>query len=163
MMLEEYTSIVENDFLKIRTLLSEGAFQEVYRRYSPVLEDMLYIGGEAEWLDYVDQQGPELEERSLRLHLAAWRNCCLEVGGYEGDVTEKLAEFLRKNLPEKLYDKLERPAVNVDIDEFSGELEPQLKPYQEQLEPWGCKLKAFFEDTYCAGLYFLFLEMPRQR
>jgi len=162
MMLEKYTSFVEKDFLDIQTLMAEGAFQEVYRRCAPVLEDMLFIGEEAEWLNYVDQQGPELEERPLRLHLAAWRNRCLEVGGYEGDVTEKLAEFLRKNLPENLYEKLERPAVNVDIDEFSGELEPQLKPYQEQLEPWGCKLKVFFDDTYCAGIYFLFLETPKQ-
>ena len=44
----------------------------------------------------------------------------------------------------------------------NGELEPQLKPWREQLEPWGCKLKVFFDDTYCAGVYFLFLDAPKE-
>ena len=50
----------------------------------------------------------------------------------------------------------------MDIDNQNGELEPQLKSYREQLEPWGCKLKVFFDGTYCAGVYFLFLEAPRE-
>lgn len=161
-MLEAYTSFIENDFQDIQILLVEENYPEIYRRYAPVLEDMLCVYEEAEWLDFMEQQGPELEERPLRLHLAAWAKCCLEIGCYEGDVTEKLAEFLRADLPEKVFGKLECPAVNVDIDELRGELEPQLKPYREQMESWGCKLKVFFDDTYCAGIYFVFLEAPRE-
>ena len=161
-MLETYTSFVENDFQDIQILLDGENYPEIYRRYAPVLEDMLYIRTEAEWLDFIEQQSPELEERPLRLHLAAWADCCLEIGCYEGDVTKKLTEFLRADLPEKVFDKLDCPAVNVDIDELKGELEPQLKLYQEQLEPWGYKLKVFFDDTYCAGIYFVFLESPQR-
>ena len=159
-MLEAYTSFIEPDFQDIQILLAEENYPEIYRRYASVLEDMLFIRTEAEWLEFIGQRGPELEEHPLRLHLAGRAKCCLEIGCYEGDVTEKLAEFLRADLPEKVFAKLERPAVNVDIDEQRGELEPQLKPYQDQLEPWGCKLKVFFDDTYCAGVYFVFLDVP---
>lgn len=161
-MLEAYTSFIETAFQDIQLLLAEENFSELYRRYAPVLEDMLGVYSEAEWMDFVEQNGPELEERPLRLHLAAGKDCCLEIGCYEGDVTEKLADFLREDLSEKLFARLERPAVNVDIDDLNGELEPQLRPYQEQLEPWGCKLKVFFDDTYCSGVYFVFLEAPRE-
>lgn len=160
-MLETYTAFIENDLHDIWTLLAQRAFKEAYRRYAPVWKDMLFIHEEAEWLDYVEQQGPELEERPLRLHLAAWADCCLEIGCYEGDVTDKLMNYLRQDLPEKVFDSLERFPVRVDIDELNGALEPQIKPYQEQLEPWGCKLKVFFDDTYCAGVYFVFLEAPQ--
>lgn len=161
-MYETYTAFIEPDLYEIWTLLEQREFAEAYRRYAPVWEDMLCIREEAEWLDYLEREGPELEERPLRLHLAAWADCCLEVGGYEGDVTERLLSFLRRDLPEKVLYKLTPSPVNVDVDEPNGELESQLKPWREQLEPWGCKLKVFFDDTYCAGIYFLFLEVPRK-
>ncbi len=160
-MLETYTAFIEKDLHDIWTLLAQRAFKEAYRRYAPVWEDMLFIRGEAEWLDFLEHEGQELEERSLRLHLAAWSDCCLEIGCYEGDVTGKLMNFLRRDLPEKVFDRLVPSPVNVDIDEPNGEPEPQLKPWREQLEPWGCKLKVFFDDTYCAGVYFVFLEAPQ--
>lgn len=161
-MLETYTAFIENDLHDIWMLLEERRFSEAYQRFAPVWEDMLGIYEEAEWLDYLEQQSTELEERPLRLHLAAWAGCCLELGGFEGDVTEKLQNFLRKDLPEKVFEKLNLTSINLDIDELNGELEPQLEPWREQLEPWGCKLKVFFDDTYCAGIYFLFLEVPQQ-
>lgn len=161
-MLEGYTSFIENDVLDIQILLAEGAFKEVYQRYAPVLQDMLGVSGEVEWLDFVEQQSGELEEAPLRLHLSAWQKCCLELGGYEKDVTEKLALFLQEELPEKVFSKLECSPVYLDIDEPSHELESQLDPYQEQIKPWGCRIKLFFDDTYCAGVYFLFLEVPKQ-
>lgn len=161
-MLETYTAFIENDLHDIWTLLEQKNFTEAYRRYAPVWEDMLFIREEAEWLDFLEQEGPELEEGPLRLHLAARAKCCLEIGCYEGDVTEKLMAFLREDLPEKVLEHFSPSPVNVDIDELNGELEPQLKPWQEQLEPWGCRLHVFFDDTYCAGIYFVFLDAPRQ-
>ncbi|MCI9121448.1 MAG: hypothetical protein HFG00_07990 [Oscillibacter sp.] len=161
-MLETCTAFIENDLYDVWSLLEQKAYQEAYRRYAPIWEDMLFICEEAAFLDFLEQQGPELEERPLRLHLAAWEKVCLEIGCYEGDVTEKLLHFLREDLPEKLLDRFEPSPVNVNIDELNGELDPQLKPWREQLEPWGCRLKVFFDDTYCAGVYFLFLEAPRE-
>ena len=146
-MLETYTAFIENDLHDIWTLLAQREFKEAYRRYAPVWEDMLFIREEAEWLEFLEREGTELKEGPLRLHLAAWADCCLEIGCYEGDVTGKLMNFLRRDLPEKVFDRLVPSPVNVDIDEPNGEPEPQLKPWREQLEPWGCKLKVFFDDT----------------
>ena len=160
-MLEDYTAFTENSLYDIWTLLAQKNFKEAYRRYASVWEDMLFICEEAEWLEFLEREGTELEEGPLRLYLAAWADICLEIGCYEGDVTDKLMNYLRQDLPEKVFDSLERFPVRVDIDELNGALEPQIKPYQEQLEPWGCKLKVFFDDTYCAGVYFVFLEAPQ--
>lgn len=160
-MLEKYTAFIENEFQDMQILMAEKAYGEVYRRYSVVLEDLLFVTSEAEWLDFLEHN-EELEERPLRLHLAAQAGICLEVGGYEGDVTDKLLNLLREDLPEKLFDRLNCPPVNVDIDELKGELEPQLKPYQDQLNPHGCHLKVFFDNTYCAGVYFIFLQTPQE-
>lgn len=161
MMLEEYTSFIDADVLDIWTLMGQSEFLEVYRRYGPVLEDMLFVSSEEEWLDFVEQQGPELDEHALRLHLAAWQDCCIELGCYEGDVTEKLLAFLEQELPDKIFTKLECPKVCLDLDEPGQDLTAQLKPYRDQLNPWGCKLITFTDDTYCDGVDFIFLETPQ--
>ena len=156
------TAFIETDLYNIWTLLAQKDFKEAYRRYASVWEDMLFICEEAEWLEFLEREGTELEEVPLRLYLAAWSDCCLEIGCYEGDVTGKLMDFLREDLPEKVFERLVPSPVNVDIDEPNGELESQLKPWREQLEPWGCKLKVFFDDTYCVGVCFLFLDVPKE-
>ena len=161
-MLERYLLDIEGaEMYDLRKGIELGRFHEVYKLAGPALEDMLCIQGEDEWMDFVTQQGSELEERPLCLHLAAWHRRCVEIGCYEGDVTEKLADYLRNNLTEEQFSSMERPAVSVDIDEPNGDLGLQLEPYRRQAEAWGCKLHAFFDDTYCAGLYFVFLEKPR--
>nr|WP_326177499.1 hypothetical protein [uncultured Oscillibacter sp.] len=78
-MLETYTAFIENDLHDIWMLLEERRISEAYQRFAPVWEDMLGIYEEAEWLHYLGQQSTELEEGPLRLHLAAWADCCLEL------------------------------------------------------------------------------------
>ena len=92
----------ERDFQAVKALLQQEKLKEVYEAYEPVLRDMLSVFSEAEWFEFWKQNG-ELEEQPLRLHLAAWKGDCLEIGCYEEDVTEKLADFLEKNLPEKAF------------------------------------------------------------
>ena len=159
--MELYITLEGVNARDIKDMLGGGDARGVYRLFGPALEDMLSIQGEAEWLEFVEQQGPELEERPLCLHLAAWHHRCLELGGYEGDVTERLMEFLRKELPKEKFCQITPTPVVLDLDEPSGELEPQLKPYQEQLEAMECRFQVFFDDTYCAGVYFVFLEQPK--
>lgn len=159
--MELYTALEWGNARDIRHMLELGRAGDVYRLFGPALEDMLGIQGESEWLDFIGQEGAELEERPLCLHLAAWQHCCLELGGYEGDVTERLMEFLRKELPKEKFCQITPTPVVLDLDEPSGELEPQLKPYQEQLEAMECRFQVFFDDTYCAGVYFVFLEQPK--
>ena len=76
-------------------------------------------------------------------------------------MTERLMAFFQKWLPEALAEKIERTPVILDLDEPAGELELLLEPYRKQLEPAGYRLQVFFDDTYCAGVYFAFLETPK--
>lgn len=159
--MELYLALEWGNARDIRHMLELGRAGDVYRLFGPALEDMLGIQGEREWLDFIGQEGTELPERPLCLYLAAWQQRCLELGGYEGDVTERLMEFFQKRLPETLMGTIEKTPVILDLDEPSGELELQLEPYRKQLEPAGYGLQVFFDDTYCAGVYFVFLETPK--
>ncbi len=149
--------IAEEDFQALKALLEQEKFQEAYEQYEPVIRDMLSVFSEAEWINFCRQYG-KIEEYPLRFHLAAWKGDCLELGGYEEDITERLMDYFQQKLPKEVYCQIERHAVYLDIDEPSQELEPQLKPYQEQLERLGYGIKAYFDDTYCGGIYFVFLE-----
>ncbi len=136
-------------------LFRQGAYHEIYERYLPLLQHMLYIETEEEWNNFAAQAGV-LEERPVALHLSALAGDCLCLGGYEGDVSEKVRAFLSSKLPQRLM--LPDLPVVLDLDEIGGMLEPQLEPYQPILEPLCFRLRVEFDDTYCAGEYFLFME-----
>ena len=159
--MELYHALEWGNVRDIWYMLERGRAGDVYRLFGPALEDMLGIQGVAEWLDFIGQEGAELAERPLCLYLAAWQHRCLKLDGYEGDVTERLMAFFQKWLPEALAEKIERTPVILDLDEPAGELELLLEPYRKQLEPAGYRLQVFFDDTYCAGVYFVFLETPK--
>ena len=143
----------------VMELFRQGAYREIYEQYRPLLQHMLFLESEGEWMDFL-AQGGALEERPVSLHLSALAGECLCLGGYEGDVTEQVRAFLSSKLPQRLMLPA-LPAV-LDLDEPDGRLEPQLEPYREYLEPLGFRTRVEFDDTYCAGEYFLFMERDGQ-
>ncbi len=146
---------IDQDVKTIQELLSKEAYQAVYDRYAPVLQEMLFVQSPAEWLDFIRQEGG-LEAEPLELYLSAWRGERLLLGCYEGDVTQKVLDYLRGQVPEALLEALSGlPPIVLDIDELDGTLEKQLTPYQEAAAPFGAVFQTDFEDIYCAGAYFL--------
>ncbi|MCI8423270.1 MAG: hypothetical protein HFF50_07055 [Lawsonibacter sp.] len=146
---------VTEDRKNIQALFSQGEYQAVYHQYAAVLQEMLFVQSIEEWLDYVDQGG-QLEEGPLELYLSAWRGERLLLGGYHGDATQAVLDYLREKIPAELWEKLGAlPPIVIDMDERDGALEKQIMPYQERLQPMGVSLHIGFEDTYCAGAYFL--------
>lgn len=143
----------------VMELFRQGAYREIYEQYRPLLQHMLFLESEGEWMGFL-AQGGALEERPVSLHLSALAGECLCLGGYEGDVTEQIRAFLSSKLPQRLM----LPAIPavLDLDEPGGMLEPQLEPYREHLEPLGFRTRVEFDDTYCAGEYFLFMERDGQ-
>lgn len=144
-------------------LFRQGAYREIYEQYRPLLQHMLFIETEEEWMDFL-AQGGTLEERPVSLHLSALAGECLCLGGYEGDVTGQVRSFLSAGL---FGDRRDGPAlpeqsIVLDLDESSGLLEPQLRPFQACVEPLGFRLRTEFDDAYCAGEYFLFVERDGQ-
>lgn len=142
----------------IQELLSQKKYQAVYDQYSSLLQDMLFVQSFEEWLDFIQQEGA-LEEEPLRLYLAAQQGERLLLGGYEGDVTQKVLDYLKGRIPEELDLSGLAPIV-IDMDELDGTLEKQIAPYQEILARAGCSLHIDFEDIYCAGAYFLSIALP---
>ena len=140
---------VNKDVKAIQELLSKKEYQAVYDQYAPMLQDMLFVQSFEEWLDFIQQEGA-LEEEPLRLYLSAWRGSCLLLGCYEGEATPKVV----RQLLEKLSGL---PPIAIDVDELDGTLEKQLAPYQDLLTQAGFSFHIDFEDTYCAGAYFLWV------
>ena len=148
---------VDEDVKNIQKLLSQGKYQAVYGQYAPVLQDMLFVQSFEEWLDFIQQEGA-LEEEPLRLYLSAWRGSCLLLGCYEGEASQKVLGWLKGRIPEALLEKLSGlPPIAIDVDELDGTLEKQLAPYQDLLTQAGFSFHIDFEDTYCAGAYFLWV------
>lgn len=146
---------VNKDVKAIQELLSKKEYQAVYGQYAPMLQDMLFVQSFEEWQDFIQQEGG-LEAEPLELYLSAWRGERLLLGCYEGDVTQKVLDYLRGQVPEALLEALSGlPPIVLDIDELDGALEKQLAPYQEAAAPFGAVFQTDFEDIYCAGAYFL--------
>ena len=69
-------------------------------------------------------------------------------------------DYLNGRIPDELLERLNGLApVVIDIDELNGTLEKQIAPYREILDPIGWILHIEFEDVYCAGAYFLSVEV----
>ena len=148
---------VDKDVKNIQKLLSQGKYQAVYDQYAPVLRDMLFVQSLEEWLDFIQREGT-LEEEPLRLYLSAWRGSCLLLGCYEGEAAPKVLSWLKGRISEELLEKLSGlPPIVIDVDELDGTLEKQLAPYQDLLTQAGFSFHIDFEDTYCAGAYFLWV------
>ena len=146
---------VSEDVRKIQELLAKEDHQAIYSQYAPVLQEMLFVQSQEEWLDFIRQEGA-LEEEPLKLYLSAWRGESLLLGCYEGEATQKVLDYLKGRIPDDLLERLNGLApVVIDIDELNGRLEKQIAPYREILDPIGFILHIGFEDIYCDGAYFL--------
>ena len=148
---------VDQDVKNIQELLSKEEHRAIYDQYAPMLQDMLFVQTSEEWLDFIQQEGT-LEEKPLRLYLSAWQGLCLLLGCYEGEASQKVLGWLKGRIPEALLEKLSGlPPIVIDVDELDGTLEKQLAPYQDLLTQAGFSFHIDFEDTYCAGTYFLWV------
>lgn len=140
----------------LRPLLAERRFDALYREVPAVLDEMLLIQSRAEFEDFL-AQGQEVEEEAFWRFYRAALGKSLLLDGYEGDVTEKVQAFLRKELPRAVYSQLEELLCDIQAD-----LDEDLEPLEDRVEEWNARLSGTpytleleLEDTYCSGVYFL--------
>ena len=139
---------------KFDELLKTKNYQELYKKQAPVIDQMLMIENEDEFDAFLAEDS--LEDDVFWLHHSALHGESLLIGCYEGDVTEKVSDFLKRRLPENLFDIIKEDIreIYVDIDDTDN-LEECIGTLNERLEEHNCSIQIYFDDLYCAGEYFL--------
>ena len=139
----------------IHTLFETKNFSELYQAQSEVINGMLSIENLEEFEDFLEHED-SVEEAVFWLHYAAVRGESLLIGGYEEDVTQKVAGFLEQRLPEDIFAALREHLQNiyVDIDEEDN-LKDKIDLCSQCLADTKYSLQLDFDDTYYAGVYFL--------
>ena len=84
----------------IHTLFETGNFLELYQVQAETINEMLSIDNRQEFEDFLESED-FIEEDVFWLHYAAVQGESLLIGGYEEDVTRKIADFLHQQLPDR--------------------------------------------------------------
>lgn len=142
----------------ISGLFKSENYKELYKTHSSVINQMLMIDNEDDFEFFIEEEG-SLDEEVFRLHYSALHGDSLLIGGYEGDVTEKVSEFLKQRLPESLFKNIKEDIkeINADIDD-NDNLEERIGTLNERLESQKYSIQIYFDDLYCAGEFFLTID-----
>ncbi|MDE7207177.1 MAG: hypothetical protein K2N90_08500 [Lachnospiraceae bacterium] len=144
-----------NEKQSIHTLFETENFSELYQAQIEVIQQMLSLDTQEEFEDFLES-GDSLEEDVFWLHYAAVHGESLLIGGYEEDVTPKVTDFLKQQLPEALFLTIQEhlQSLYVDID-AEDNLEEKIGFCNQCLADTDYRLRLEFDDTYYAGIYFL--------
>ena len=140
---------------QIHALFEHQNYRELYRTYPKTLNEMLMLKDEKEFEEFLEGEC-EIEENIFFLYHSAACEESLLIGGYEGEATQQIYTFLKTKLPEPVWNQLQGHLQNLHID-IDGEdtLKEVITEYNQQIEHTGYHIKIEYEDTYCAGVYFL--------
>lgn len=116
---------------------------------------MLGMKEQWEFEVFLEEEG-YFEETPFWLYYSVVQGDFLEIGGYEEDVTEKVAAFLREKLPEAEFQRIAGHLrdIFVDIDDRDN-LEERISLCNQCLEGAGYSIQVEHDDTYCTWDYFL--------
>ena len=144
-----------NDKQYIHTLFETEHFSELYQIQPEVIYEMLSIDNQQDFEDFIEDEGC-IDEDVFWLYHAAVHGESLLIGGYEEDVTQKVADFLKLRLPEDIFStvqgQLQNLYVDIDAEDNLGE---KISFCDQYLTDTDYSLQLDFDDTYCAGVYFL--------
>ena len=141
----------------IHRLFQEKDYKQLYEKCAPSVNEMLMIATADEFEDFLRQEH-ELDEEIFWLYDSAVSRESILIGCYEEDVTERVRAFLKERLPEEAFSGIqdELEDLYVDIDSRDN-LREKIDACNGRLAA-GNTLALRYEDTYCAGAYFLSVE-----
>lgn len=142
----------------IHKLLETKNDLELYQTYTDVIHQMLLIESYEEFQDFLcEEEG--FDEDVFALYHAANHGECLMIGGYDEDVSQKVASFLKTKLSQAAFGTIEKQCDDMYVDLGTRDtLEESIEVCNQMLNAYGHRIKMDFEDTYCDGTYFLFVE-----
>lgn len=139
----------------IHKLFVSKKYLELYQQKPEILNDMLLIESQEELEDLLCSED-EIEEDIFWLYAANRERENLRIDGYEGDVTKQVFHFLQTKLPDSIFSMLSNTVVDLYVDLGTRDtLQDRVSACNKILESYGYHIQLDFEDTYCAGTYFL--------
>lgn len=146
----------------MQELLLDRQYLQLYQEVPFLFQDMLGIESQADFEDFLEESEYEIDEGVFWLFYAAFYGNSLLIGGYEGDVTEKAGAYLQQRLPAGLLEGIMKKLAGVVVDlDGEDDLEKRIDSCNKLLVESGYKLQLKFDDTYCAGVYFLSVSPPQ--
>ena len=139
----------------IHALFETKNFSELYQAQSKVINEMLLIDNQEDFEDFLEHED-SIEEAVFWLHYAAVCGESLPIGGYEEDVTQKVADFLEQRLPEDIFAAVQEHLQNIYVDiDAEDNLKEKIDLCNQCLADTKYLLQLDFDDTYYTGMYFL--------
>ncbi len=140
---------------QIHALFETKNYKELYKIRSDVLHEMLMIHNKEEFEDFLSCEN-FIDERIFLLYDSAIHGESLLIGGYEEDAISQVTSFLKTKLPEDIFSKIEGSLENlyVDIDDKDN-MKEKIDYCNQQMKNTCYSINVEYEDTYCAGAYFL--------
>ncbi len=142
----------------IHALFQAKNYKQLYQEEGEVLRLMLMVNSFEEFQDFC-AEADTLEEPIFWLYEGAVSGENLLIGGYDEDVSQKVQSFLKEKLPSDLFGAIEPEleGVYVDIDDEDN-LQAKIELCNQRLKGSVFSIHVDYEDTYCAGAYFLWVE-----
>jgi len=144
-----------NEKQYIHTLFETENFSELYQVQTDVINEMLLLDNQEDFENFLES-GDFIEEDIFWLYYAAVHDESLLIGGYEEDICQKATDFLKQHIPGNIFftiqEHLQKLYVDIDAEDNLEEIVGLCNQY---LADTGYLLQLKFDDTYCAGAYFL--------
>ncbi len=139
----------------IHALFETKNFSELYQVHTEVINEMLSLDNKEDFEDFLES-GDSIEEDVFWLYYAAVHGESLLIGGYEEDICQKVADFLKQRIPGNIFftiqEHLQKLYVDIDAED---NLEETIGLCNQCLADTDYMLQLKFDYTYCAGIYFL--------
>lgn len=152
---DEINNHPELERQQVHKFLKTQNYTALYQISGEVINDMLMISSREEFEDFLDCNDT-LEEDIFWLHYAAAHGESLLIGGYDEDVTETVTFFLRQKLPENVFDNVVSDLYDLYVCLGTRDtLEEKIRFCNQALSSSEYTLRLDYDETYCAGVYFL--------
>jgi len=144
-----------NEKQYIHTLFKTENFSELYQVQPEVIHEMLSINNQQDFEDFLANE-EYIDEAVFWLFYSVVHGERLLIGGYEGDVTQKVVNFLKPRLPKDIFFTILEYLQNLYVDiDAENNLEEKIGFCNQYLADTDYLLQLDFDDTYDAGVYFL--------
>ena len=138
----------------IYELLKTRNYKQFYQTQAQVINEMLLIDSQEDFEDFLQEN--DLNENVFWLYYSAIHGESLMIGGYDEDVTVAVEDFLREKLTDNVFDVIKNDIQQIYVDLGTRDnLEERIGVLNRQLEKNGYSIRLKYDETYCAGVYFL--------
>ena len=139
----------------LHSLFETENYPELYQIQAEVINEMLSLDNQEDFEDFLESED-SIEEDVFWLYYDAVHGESLLIGGYEEDVTQKVADFLKQQLPKDIFLSIQEHLQDLYVDmDAENNLEEKIDLCNQCLADTDHSLQLDFDDTYYAGVYFL--------